>query len=603
MQLPVPGAPPFIVWGENPLALRLVETLLTQYDRSVTAVIRPETNKWGALIRELPGVQVVTAEQLDRSAFSSAQLGAAEALALVDQDDAANIEAALLAQEIHPEMRIVIRMSKQSLGERITALLPNCVALSASAIAAPAFVAAAIGRAATPPIEVGDRTVVGILRERIRSEDVLAGLAVMGPRGTVPEVLPPDVDTRGDLVLARSKPAPPPRPPRTSPAGLLLSLLFGRRMRAVLGVFLVLYALGTTALFLTRPDRGLADAAYGALITALSGNPEDGVTGVARAAVVALTILSLALIPALTATIVDALVKLRLQREAGGLYDPISGHTVVVGLGDLGTRIVRALHNEGIEVVAIERNSHGPGVHIARDLKIPVIIGDASRPETLDRASVGTAQTLIVASTDDVTNLEIGLLGLAARADLRVVLRLFDTEFANRVRRSFNIHTSRSVSYLAAPAFAAAMIGRAVLATIPVRRRVLLLAEVPVGERSLLEHRTVASVNEPHEARLLAIRTGEQVVWRPTDGRPVRAGDGIIVVATRAGLSRLLAESTAGSDASPATPYRLLAPRELSVPGSRAPGPDEVAARPEVTEGTVADQPVGPADEGSTRPA
>jgi Trk K+ transport system NAD-binding subunit len=495
----------------------------------------------------------------------------------------------------------VIRLSKQSLGERISTLLPNCVALSASAIAAPAFVAAAIGKAATPPIEVGDRTVVGILRERTRAEDVLAGLAVMGPRGAVPEVLPPDVDARADLVLARSKPAPPPRPPRTSPASLVFSLLFGRRMRAVIGVFMVLYALGTAALFVTQPGRSLTDAAYSALITALSGNTGADVTGVARVAVVALTIVSLALIPAITATVVDALVKLRLQREAGGLYDPISGHTVVVGLGDLGTRIVRALHNEGVDVVAVERDHETPGVQIARDLKIPVIIGDGSRPEALDRASIATAETLIVASTDDVTNLEIGLLGLAARADVRVVLRLFDTEFANRVRRAFNIHTSRSVSYLAAPAFAAAMIGRAVLATIPVRRRVLLLAEVPVGERSLLEHKTVASVNRPHEARLLAVRTTEQVVWRPTEGRPLRAGDRIIVVATRAGLSRLLAESNTDSDAGPATPYRLLAPWETAIPGSRTPGPLET--RPGVAEGPAADHPIGPADGGSTRPA
>src|SRR4029453_2699905 len=120
---------------------------------------------------------------------------------------------------------------------------------------------------------------------------------------------------------------------------------------------------------------------------------------------------------------------------------------------------------------------------------------------------------LIVVSTDDVTNLETALLGQAAWADLRVVLRLFDGEFADRVRRAFNINISRSVSYLAAPAFAAAMIGRQVLATIPVRRRVMLLAELPVAQGSLLEHKTVATVNRPHEARLLAVRTSEQVLW------------------------------------------------------------------------------------------
>ncbi len=585
------GQAPFVVCGDNPLALRLVEMLVTQYERTVVAVVRPEPNRWSRAIRNLPDVRVVTAEVLDRTTFASVGLREAEAIALVDQDDAENVEAALLAQEINPDLRIVIRMAKQSLGDRISTLLNNCVVLSASAIAAPSFVAAAVGVAATPPLAVGDRTVVGILRERTRPEEVLAGLAVMGPRGTVPEVLPADADERADLVLARAKPAPPPRPPRTSTAGLVFSLIFGRRMRIIIAVFLGLYGLGTAALAAAQGG-AWGDAAYGALITALSGNPDEGVTGPwPRAAIVALTLVSIALIPAITATIVDALVKLRLQREAGGLYDPIADHMVVVGLGDVGIRIVRALHDQGFEVVAIERDPDTAGVQIARDLKIPVIIGDASRAETLDRASISTAQALVVASTDDVTNLETGLLGRAAQPDLRVVLRLFDSEFANRVRRAFNIHTSRSVSYLAAPAFAAAMFGRAVLATIPARRRALLIAEVPVGQRSLLEHRTVATLQRPHETRLLAIRTADQVLWRPAEGRPLRAGERVIVIATRAGLSRLLAESSTDSDAGPARPYRLLEPWEVPAPRSGS------------TEGTAPTPPIGPPDGGSTGPA
>jgi Trk K+ transport system NAD-binding subunit len=362
--------------------------------------------------------------------------------------------------------------------------------------------------------------------------------------------------------------------------------------------FLVVYALATEALALAE-TKTWTDAAYGALINALSGAPtSDAPNWGARVAVVVLTLTSLGVIPAITATVVDALVKLQLQREAGGLYDPISGHTVVIGLGDLGTRIVQALRNQGVEVVAIERDASTPGVQVARDLKIPVIIGEGSRAETLDRASTRTAAALVVASSDDVSNLEIALLGLAAQPELRVVVRLFDAEFADRVRRSFAIQISRSVSYLAAPAFAAAMFGRAVLATIPVRRRVMLVAEVPVGEHSLIELRPVAFVNRPHESRLLAVRTSDQVVWRPSEGRPLRRGDRLIVVATRAGLSRLLAESHTGTDTAPDEPFRLLAPWELPQARSAVDAPASATS-----EGTAAIPPIGPADAGSTRPA
>jgi Trk K+ transport system NAD-binding subunit len=566
----IPGRRHFVVCGQTPMAYRLIEELITQYEGDVVAIVPPTPSPWVDRMHRLTGVQVMTAERLDAEAFQAAQLESADALALVDQDDAANVEAALVAQEVNPNVRIVIRMFKLSLGERISALLNNCAVLD---------------EAGTPPITVGDRTVVGIRRERSRAEDVLAGLAVLGPRGATPEVLAPDIDTRADFVLARAKPAPPPRPPKPPSSLRFLPIIFGRRLRLVIAVFLVLFVIGTAALAWAQ-DIPWTDAAYNALLTELTGNAAPDVTGAGRVAVVLLIIVSIALIPALTATIVDSLVKTRLQREAGGLYEPIDHHMVVIGLGDVGTRVTRALHDQGVQVVAIERDPEARGVQVARDLNIPVIIGDASRSETLDAASVATSRALIVVSTDDVTNLEIALLGRAARQDLRVVLRLFDAEFADRVRKAFNINISRSVSYLAAPAFAAAMLGRQVLAAIPVRRRVLLIAELPVAEGSAVEHQTVGTLNRPHESRLLAIRTADQVLWRPSDGRPIRSTDRLVLIATRLGLSHLLAETAPAVTDDPA-PYRLLQPWEI--PHGRRP--------------VDPTSPEGPADTSSTRPA
>ena len=213
----------------------------------------------------------------------------------------------------------------------------------------------------------------------------------------------------------------------------------------------------------------------------------------------------------------------------------------------------------------------------------------------LAAASVATCRALVVVSTDDVANLETALLGRAAQADLRVVLRLFDGEFADRVQRAFNIEHSRSVSYLAAPAFAAAMLGRQVIATIPVRRRVLLLAELPVGagsvagaqdrrRRSTADHE-VPAAGHPHRP--------DQVLWRPSEGRPLRSTDRCIVVATRAGLSHLLAD-TAPRERRRRRPV----PAARAVARSRTAGPGSRRERPRPRH-----PPIGPADAGSTGPA
>ena len=88
---------------------------------------------------------------------------------------------------------------------------------------------------------------------------------------------------------------------------------------------------------------------------------------------------------------------------------------------------------------------------------------------------------MVSVTSSDIVNLETALQARAMRGEeLRVVLRLFDDDLAGRVQRTVGNVVSRSVSYLAAPAFAAAMLEHKVLRTIAVGRHVLLIADVRV---------------------------------------------------------------------------------------------------------------------------
>jgi urease gamma subunit len=158
---------------------------------------------------------------------------------------------------------------------------------------------------------------------------------------------------------------------------------------------------------------------------------------------------------------------------------------------------------------------------------------------------------------------------------LRVVLRLFDEDFAARVKRAFDINISRSVSYLAAPAFAAAMVGREVIDTIAIGRRVLLVAEIPVGAGSELEGKMCPEVSRPNEARLIAVHTGRgrQTLWSLPDRRPLVRTDRLVVVATRAGLAALSSRAAGVANPPPPIepePLRLLLPRTKREPGASA---------------------------------
>jgi Trk K+ transport system NAD-binding subunit len=152
-------------------------------------------------------------------------------------------------------------------------------------------------------------------------------------------------------------------------------------------------------------------------------------------------------------------------------------------------------------------------------------------------------------TNSDIVNLETGLHARALAADLRLVLRLTDEDLAERVQATVGNTISRSVPYLAAPAFAAAMLEHQVLRTIPVGRHVLLIADVQVGSGSELTGLSIEDVHQPGELRVIALRRkgADGVDWTPRRTYRICAQDRLYVLATRAGLSGVLNRSQAAA--------------------------------------------------------
>jgi Trk K+ transport system NAD-binding subunit len=90
------------------------------------------------------------------------------------------------------------------------------------------------------------------------------------------------------------------------------------------------------------------------------------------------------------------------------------GHTVVLGLGDRGTRIAMALREAGREVTAVEVDPSEAGVGVVRHHDGRVVEGDARLHHQLIDAGLPSAASAVVVCGDDATNAEV----VAVIADL-----------------------------------------------------------------------------------------------------------------------------------------------------------------------------------------
>jgi Trk K+ transport system NAD-binding subunit len=528
-----------IVCGDGPLSYRITEELTSRYGQRVTVILPDRLHNHGPQISALPRVRVLEYPELSSQAFTDAGVQSAQALAVVWQDDVGNLHAGLRAQELNPGLRLVLAIFNRRLGEHIRMLFPDCTVLSGTAMSAPSFVAAALGEPAPSHVRVQRRTLYVA-----RPDDVAPGAVVCGLTDdhAGPRLLPPGAGLRdrADLVLAVADGTPRnPLARRRNPAVVLAGMLrrlaggkFGLVFTALLGVIVVGFVLLATVYRLT-------DALYLTLMD-LTGSaltrPQDA--SAEKVAQVMLTVDGMAFIPVITALVVGA----RLTGSVRRAPRPTSDHVIVVGLGNVGTAVTGQLHDLGFDVVCVDNNPNAPGIPLARQLGLPVVIGDAFREETLRAAHLDTCLALVSVTSLDVVNLETALTARTLREDLRIVLRLTDDDLAERLEKTTGNMISRSVPYLAAPAFAAAMLEHQVLRTIDVGRHVLLIADIRVADQAGLAGSSISGTEQDGQARVLALQASGAAAldWSPHRGYLLAAGDRLVILATRRGLGRFL---------------------------------------------------------------
>ncbi len=219
-------------------------------------------------------------------------------------------------------------------------------------------------------------------------------------------------------------------------------------------------------------------------------------------------------------------------------------HVIVLGVGHLGLRIIRTLVQMGFEVVAID-NAIAP----ERDaelgkLGVPVIAADGKHRSTLEAAGLRYAQAFIVCTSHDYVNLEVTMQARDLNPDVRIVVRMWNAQFAKQIRHFMNVEAVMSASDLAAPAFAGSAVGVEVAQTMHVNGCEFSMIKMQVAAGSFMDGATIAAVEEDYDTDIVLLERGEGVQVHPLGTTILHPGDTIVIFAQYSQITDLVARNS-----------------------------------------------------------
>lgn len=215
-----------------------------------------------------------------------------------------------------------------------------------------------------------------------------------------------------------------------------------------------------------------------------------------------------------------------------------SNHHVLVGLGHLGYRVVTHLFDLGQDIVVIELNPSADLIASVKRMGIPVIQDDARREITLESAGIGKARTIILCTQNDSLNLQVALKARRLNPQIRVLVRIFDEEFAHALQEQFGF-AALSATQMAAPVFASIAAGVEMTQPIAIEGKPFSLAQIKLASHSQLEGLTIEEVEQRFDVSVVLLRRNKISDYHPPAQVILEKGDALAILGGPAEIARL----------------------------------------------------------------
>jgi voltage-gated potassium channel len=228
----------------------------------------------------------------------------------------------------------------------------------------------------------------------------------------------------------------------------------------------------------------------------------------------------------------------RMQRS----IDQLSQHVVLCGYGRFGRAVSEELARKGVALVVIDSN---PGLDDElREAGLPFVVGSALSDDVLERAGIGRARAIVVATPSDPDNVFVTLsareknpaIRIHARGESEAGLRHLRLAGADQVISAYQMGGMRVAASILRPS----VVDFLEIST-PGRGEAIDLEEVRLDPQAKIAGWTIERLErEIARVRVVALkRNAESIHLMPEPDADVRGGDFLVVIGERQGLERL----------------------------------------------------------------